>query len=207
MKQRALDDKILKFFNSYKNPKLGIFYISLINNFGYRNISLGKIKLAYEFNVCERTIRNWLKELKKIGFVDFNTNQKHFAWIRVKRYCKSENFKNFILGKKNLPNRFFKEVALIIKSIKKHYDGYTAKDKSNILFNLKLPTKNKMSFFKRVLIEFSPKQDPNETLSLTYEQLTKQNLPSIECTYHLAIIKKRITSRIYDYLNLNKDLE
>lgn len=201
------DPKLFNFFHNYKNPKIGFFYLYLLNNFRHKRFRLKKINLAYEFDVCEKTIKNWLQELMRLGFLCFNAKPKHLVCIQIKNYRQTQAFKDFVLGRSNLPNRFFKEIALILKHIQQRNLERVVKDKFLNFYSLIQSTKNRMQSLQRVIVEFVSEDNPQENRSLTYEQLTQRGLPSIKCAYHRAIIKKRILQALEDYFRFARSLE
>ncbi|PAF54127.1 hypothetical protein BKH42_02635 [Helicobacter sp. 13S00482-2] len=68
--------KIRTFFKSYKNSKIFLFYAELRDILWKLQCKDGLLQInqrntTYEFDVTSKTIKNWLSELQKLGFLEF----------------------------------------------------------------------------------------------------------------------------------------
>lgn len=194
------NSNLRSFFKTYKNSKIYLFYLELKDilwDLQAKNgmIVINQRKKTYEFDVTDRTIKNWLYELQELGFIEFKYKKFDLCYIQMKDYTKLEilypktHKEN---GEPILPSRFYKDVQLIIKNAIKDF-----KDKTLVFENEKIvvcdfSNRNELSFAQSVYIKTKLLNDEQFEHNITYENLIGQPLPNLKSNFAQAIIKKRV---------------
>lgn len=171
-----------------------MFFISLVklsNAKQNTNIFFNILEMSYKFDVCEKTIKIWLKELERLELIRFNFTRKQLYFLNVLDYKESRVYKS--LHTQELPTRFYKNVQQIMREISRKCAHQTLMLDNEIwrLKNLSRKDK-KISKYRLILLELQNIQDSSFYTSITYQQLTQKSLPPINNPYHLRIIKSNI---------------
>ncbi|MGI0405911.1 hypothetical protein ACRE1U_01110 [Helicobacter himalayensis] len=195
-------ENLCEYFQTNKNPKIFMFFISLVklsNAKQNTNIFFNILGMSYKFDVCEKTIKLWLKELERLELIKFNYTKKQLHFLSVLNHKESIPYKTLHTQEstdaalKELPTRFYKNIQQIMREISRKCAQQTLILDNEIwrLKNLSRKDK-KMSKYKLILLELQNIQDSSFYTSLTYQQLTHKSLPPINNPYHLRIIKSNI---------------
>lgn len=186
-------------FSKSKNPKIFLFLMflfSLAKEKQDTKIYFNILNTSYHYDVCERTIENWLKELEEIELLKFNFKNKQLYFIEILDYKKSKIFRNKEkeAQEQELPTRFFRNVFQILKEIQKEQQTLSYKiDSEEERYILDIPKKYKeIKNRKYIGIDFKNKLNPQFSKIINYENLSKNNIPSLNNPHHLRIIKKQI---------------
>lgn len=195
-------ENLCEYFQSSKNPKIFMFFISLIKlsiSKQNANIFFNILEMSYKFDVCEKTIKLWLKELERLELIKFNFARKQLHFLSVLDHKESSVYKSLQPQKtaqstpQELPTRFYKNVQQIMREISRKCAHQTLMLNNEVwrLKNLSRKDK-KISAYKLILLELQNTKDSNVYTSLTYQQLTHKSLPPINNPFHLRIIKSNI---------------
>ncbi|WP_334083447.1 hypothetical protein [Helicobacter typhlonius] len=195
-------ENLCEYFQTNKNPKIFMFFISLVklsNAKQNTNIFFNILEMSYKFDVCEKTIKLWLKELERLELVRFNFTRKQLYFLNVLDYKESRVYKSLHTQEatnkipQELPTRFYKNVQQIMREISRKCAHQTLMLDNEIwrLKNLSRKDK-KISKYRLILLELQNIQDSSFYTSITYQQLTQKSLPPINNPYHLRIIKSNI---------------
>lgn len=196
------------YFEQQKNPKIFMFFILLIELSLKRNsnkIFFNILQMSYKYNVCEKTIKLWIKELEKLKLLRFSYKNKQLFFVQLLDYKQSKLYKSLMIQQANpnqeLPTRFYKNVAQIMRQVSKNFIGksFLLEGESQESYRLVLPSKqhNIVQGYNAILLEFQNTKDTQFSTYRNYEYLTHKPLPSLNNPYHLKIIKA----------NLKKSLE
>ncbi|MDO7253087.1 hypothetical protein [Helicobacter cappadocius] len=194
------NSNLRSFFKSYKNSKIYLFYAELRDilwNLQIKNgmIAINQRKKTYEFDVTDRTIKNWLYELQELGFLEFKYKRFDLCYIQMKDYTKlqilypkthKEN------GDPIFPSRFYKDVQLIIKNAIKDFKDKTLVFENEEVILCDFSSRNELSFAQSVYVKTKLANDEQFQHNIIYEDLVRQPLPNLKCNFAQAIIKKRI---------------
>ncbi|TLD95422.1 hypothetical protein LS71_008435 [Helicobacter jaachi] len=204
LKEYQIQRAILPFFEAYKNPKIFLFYMFLVGIYLQKNNS--KIyfeykEVCYRYDVCERTIKLWLKELTALQLIKYNFKDKEYMFLEILDYKKSLIFTQKTHQKsihdvqltqdfQQFPNRFFKDMQSIVNKIVKRNESVIY-NIDNALWKL---TKSHHKYFhiKDVMIEFQSLDCPNISITINYEALVKESPPPIEHPFHQQIMRSKI---------------
>ncbi|PAF42186.1 hypothetical protein [Helicobacter sp. 11S03491-1] len=198
--ERFYHSAIKSFFKSYKNSKIYLFYEELRdllwelqNQDGV--IYINQRKKTYQFDITSKTVKNWLAELQKLGFLEFKYKIKDICCIQMK------NYENLVIlnppaqkesGETLLPKRFYKDVQLIIKNAIKQYKNKTLLIENEKVIVCDFDKKKELALNQSVYLKIKLADDECFEQKITYEHFIGKPLPSLECNFHQAIIKKRI---------------
>ncbi|WP_394980613.1 hypothetical protein [uncultured Helicobacter sp.] len=192
-----------KYFEKQKNPKIFMFFITLItiaSNQQQTKIFFNILQMSYRYDVCEKTIKLWLKELERLELVSFSYKNKQLYFLEILDYKQSKPYKSLILEQQTQdlesaprPTRFYKNVAQILREIQKSFSDKTFEIDGE-QYNLQTPLKRDKRKF--VSLDFQNKTDCQFFTTLTYEHLTNQSLPPINNPYHLRIIKSNLKKHL-----------
>lgn len=198
------DSNLRSFFKSHKNSKVYLFYLELrdiLCDLQIKNglITINQRKKTYEFDVTDRTIKNWLFELQELGFIEFKYKRFDLCYIQMKDYTKLQ-----ILYPKThkenrepiLPSRFYKDIQLIIKNAIKNFKDKTLMFENEEIVVCDFSSRNELSFAQSVYLKTKLANDDQFQRNITYENLVGQPLPSLKCNFSHAIIKKRINEAL-----------
>ncbi len=158
-------------------------------------IALDRHYAHYALQIVPRTLRMQLDILEEVGLISLIKGKHRYAYIYLKDYRKLSNYQPVGLNKKaNIPTPFFLAILAYSKKIVQALKEVAFKIKGRHgLFKLKSPKdRGRMRRFNDVILEFSPLDDPNTTIFITYEQLTGKQIPSMKCFYQVAIVKKNL---------------
>lgn len=209
------DSNLRSFFKTHKNSKIYLFYLELRDILWSLQIENGMIvinqrKKTYEFDVTNRTIKNWLFELQKFGFIEFKYKRFDLCYIQMKDYTKlqilypkthKEN------GEPIFPSRFYKDVQLIIKNTIKDFKDKTLMFENEKVVVCDFSNRNELSFTQSIYIKTKLLNDEQFEHNITYENLVGKSLPNLKCNFAQAIIKKRIKKALEDCSDLYKSIE
>lgn len=192
-----------KYFERQKNPKIFMFFIALVaiaSKQSQTKVFFNILEMSYRYDVCEKTIKLWLKELQRLELIRFSFKNKQLYFLEILDYKESaiyiaqkarDNIEN--ANTQELPTRFYKNVAQILREIQKNFS-----DKSFEIdgeqYNLQAPRKKDKRTF--VALDFQNKADCQFFTTLTYEHLTNQSLPPINNPFHLRIIKSNLKKHL-----------
>lgn len=194
-----------KYFEKQKNPKIFMFFIALItiaSNQQQTKIFFNILQMSYRYDVCEKTIKLWLKELQRLGLISFSYKNKQLYFLQILNYKESELYKSLIAEQQAQdsdstsaprPTRFYKNVAQILREIQKGFSGKTFEIDGE-QYSLQAPRKKDKRKF--IAIDFQNKGDCQFFTTLSYEHLTNQSLPPINNPFHLRIIKSNIKKHL-----------
>ncbi|PAF49451.1 hypothetical protein BKH41_01955 [Helicobacter sp. 12S02232-10] len=206
------DKKLLNFFAGSLNSKIFVFYQYLIIEFldylESATVKTGTFLIqkqdkSFRFNVTKKTIKNWLFFLQEMGFIRYEYLNFDCVKITLLDYRKipalnppthKEN------GEEILPSRFYKNIQLILAKVVKDFDGKTLSIEGGEFEVTDFRDKKDLSAMQNVFLRFKDKQNECFETIISYEMLTGKALPSIKCSYHQAIIKKRITTALNNYI-------
>lgn len=209
------NSNLRSFFKTYKNSKIYLFYLELRDilwNLQAENgmIVINQRKKTYEFDVTDRTIKNWLYELQELGFIEFKYKKFDLCYIQMKNYTKLQILYPKIHkenGEPILPSRFYKDVQLIIKNAIKDF-----KDKTLVFENEKIvvcdfSSRAELSNMQSIYVKTKLADDSHFEHNITYENLVGQPLPNLKSNFAQAIIKKRIKEALEYCSDCYKSIE
>lgn len=187
------------YFEKQKNPKIFMFFLALVaiaQQQAQVKIFFNILEMSYRYDVCEKTIKLWLKELERLKLVSFSFKNKQLYFLEILDYKQSKLYKSLIAEQQTQdseptprPTRFYKNVAQILREIQKRFSDKTFEIDGE---HYSLQTPRKKDKRKFVAIDFQNKADSQFFTTLTYEHLTNQALPPINNPYHLRIIKSNL---------------
>lgn len=196
-----------KYFEKQKNPKIFMFFIALItiaSSQQQTKIFFNILQMFYRYDVCEKTIKLWLKELERLELISFSYKNKQLYFLQILNYKQSKLYKSLIAEQQAQdsdststpaprPTRFYKNVTQILREIQKSFSD-KAFEIDGEQYSLQSPRKKDKRKF--VAIDFQNKADCQFFITLTYEHLTNQPLPPINNPYHLRIIKSNLKKHL-----------
>ncbi|MFC3847621.1 integrase [Helicobacter baculiformis] len=191
----ALCESALLFYGSSGCRQLYFLLCKLATRSKSNKIALDRHYASYALQIMLRTLRLNLDILEKVGLISLVKGKKRYAYIYLKDYRELETYKSVGSNKKaNMPTPFFLTLLAYYREIAKALKEVALKLKGRHgYYVLKFPRdKGRMRRFNDVILEFSPLDDPNTTVSMTYEQLTGKQIPNMKCFYQIAIVKKNL---------------
>lgn len=198
------------YFEQRKNPKIFLFYLYLVNIHLYREnkkIYFNIQEATYKYDVSDKTIKIWLKELEALQLIKFNFRKNQLFFLQVLDYRQSKIFytqqENTQTDRSNTdtsivhyPNRFFKDIQLILRNIAKESNKESKVFAfHNDLWILKEQKSKACLDNKSIAIEFQSLTDTNISVTLPYwfiAQTINQTPPPITNPYHQNIFKSQI---------------
>ncbi|MCI7484360.1 hypothetical protein [Helicobacter sp. 10-6591] len=194
---------ISAYFETQKNPKVFLFYLFLFEIRLDKNNSkvfFNILHATYKYDICEKTIKSYLKQLEELKLIKFNYKNKQLYFIEILDYKQS-----LIFTQENpqsnpsadLPNRFYKDIALIIKNIARDFNKQTKKiNIDGEQYKLIAPS-SRIHKLQHVVLEFESLKDSQMLTGLTYENLTNKSLPPLNNPFHQRIIKANLKKSLY----------
>lgn len=87
-----VEEDLTPYFARQKNPKIFLFYLFLTTSRLYYNstsIAFSIAKLTYQYDICEKTIKLWLKELVSLGLIIAKERDNQLYHIEMLDYKNS----------------------------------------------------------------------------------------------------------------------
>ncbi|TLD93802.1 hypothetical protein LS74_000155 [Helicobacter magdeburgensis] len=204
---------LLPYFKAYKNPKIFLFLMGLIEKSSLRNtrsVIFNILDTSYEFDICEKTIKSWLKQLENLKLLKTQSRKNQLYAVELFDYeaaiSKAENAEteqkqtqstsscgiNLPTPTTEMPTRFYKNIQNIINKIIKTQGLQEKKFKLDEEQWRLAPNQTKTKSYKKVIIEFENTHNSQFIALLTYEQITGKSLPSLSHPYHQQIIRANL---------------
>ncbi|CCF80879.1 hypothetical protein [Helicobacter bizzozeronii] len=203
----TLCESAILFYGSSGCRQLYLLLCKLAMRVSSNKIALDRHYAKYVLQIVPRTLRMQLDILEKVGLISLIKGKRRYAYIYLKDYRKLPSYQSVGLNKKaNMPTPFFLTILAYSKKIAQALKEVTfTMQGRHGLFTLKSPKdRGRMRRLNDVILEFSPLQDPNTTISLTYKQLTGKEIPSMKCFYQVAIVKKNIIEALTSQMVLGE---
>ncbi|AFI06524.1 hypothetical protein [Helicobacter cetorum] len=222
-----LENKDLQaYFAKDKHSKLYTFYTALRNKFvevlrgktkqkclNGDTFHINKQDKSYEFDVTQRTVRNWLNILQEQGFIKFSYLKHDLVSVTMLDYTKIEALyppKVDEYNKEILPNRFYKEAQLRLTHFIRQQQASTFKlnDFEGEWVLEEYSSKKELAKSKELYVKLKQKDNNQVCIPVSYEYLTSKTLPSLKCHFHQNIINKNFRASLINALKTNphKDL-
>lgn len=206
---------LLPYFKAYKNPKMFLFLMGLIEKSSLRNtrsVIFNILDTSYEFDICEKTIKSWLKQLENLKLLKTQSRKNQLYAVELFDYeaaisnSKAENAEteqkqtqstsscgiNIPTPTAEMPTRFYKNIQNIINKIIKTQGLQEKKFKLDEEQWRLAPSQTKTKSYKNIIVEFENTHNSQFTALLTYEQITGKSLPSLSHPYHQQIIRANL---------------
>lgn len=204
---------LLPYFKAYKNPKIFLFLMGLIEKSSLRStrrVIFNILDTSYEFDICEKTIKSWLKQLENLNLLKVQSKKGQLYAVEIFDYeaaiSKAENAEteqkqtqstsscgiNIPTPTAEIPTRFYKNIQNIINKIIKTQGLQEKKFKLDEEQWRLAPSQTKTKSYKNIIVEFENTHNSQFTALLTYEQITGKKLPSLSHPYHQQIIRANL---------------
>ncbi len=177
------DEHGTSFYGSFGAKQLFFLIAKIALQAKSNKIALDRHYAHYALQIVPRTLRIQLDILEEVGLIALIKGKHRYAYIYLKDYRKLSNYQPVGLNQKaNIPTPFFLAILAYSKKIVQALKEVAFKIKGRHgLFTLKSTKDNgRMCRFNDVILEFSPLDDPNTTIFITYEQLTGKQIPNYE---------------------------
>lgn len=175
-----------------------------------RSVIFNILDTSYEFDICEKTIKSWLKQLENLKLLKTQSRKNQLYVVELFDYeaaiSKAENAEteqkqtqstsscgiNIPTPTAEIPTRFYKNIQNIINKIIKTQGLQEKKFKlDEEQWRLAL-NQTKTKSYKNIIVEFENTHNLQFTTLLTYEQITGKKLPSLSHPYHQQIIRANL---------------
>ncbi|BAM33272.1 hypothetical protein HW260_00170 [Helicobacter cinaedi] len=201
---------LLPYFKAYKNPKIFLFLMGLIEKSSLRStrrVIFNILDTSYEFDICEKTIKSWLKQLENLKLLKTQSRKGQIYAVELFDYeaaiSKAETEQkqtqstsscriNLPTPTAEIPTRFYKNIQNIINKIIKTQGLQEKKFKLDEEQWRLAPSQTKTKSYKNIIVEFENTHNLQFTALLTYEQITGKSLPSLSHPYHQQIIRANL---------------
>ena len=204
---------LLPYFKAYKNPKIFLFLMGLIEKSSLRStrrVIFNILDTSYEFDICEKTIKSWLKQLENLNLLKVQSKKGQLYAVEIFDYeaaiSKAEKTEteqkqtqstsscgiNLPTPTAEMPTRFYKNIQNIINKIIKTQGLQEKKFKLDEEQWRLAPSQTKTKSYKNIIVEFENTHNSQFTALLTYEQITGKKLPSLSHPYHQQIIRANL---------------
>lgn len=201
---------LLPYFKAYKNPKIFLFLMGLIEKSSLRStrrVIFNILDTSYEFDICEKTIKSWLKQLENLKLLKTQSRKGQIYAVELFDYeaaiSKAETEQkqtqstsscgiNLPTPTAEMPTRFYKNIQNIINKIIKTQGLQEKKFKLDEEQWRLAPSQTKTKSYKNIIVEFENTHNSQFTALLTYEQITGKSLPSLSHPYHQQIIRANL---------------
>ncbi|WP_110558226.1 hypothetical protein [Helicobacter cinaedi] len=201
---------LLPYFKAYKNPKIFLFLMGLIEKSSLRStrrVIFNILDTSYEFDICEKTIKSWLKQLENLKLLKTQSRKGQIYAVELFDYeaaiSKAETEQkqtqstsscgiNLPTPTAEIPTRFYKNIQNIINKIIKTQGLQEKKFKLDEEQWRLAPSQTKTKSYKNIIVEFENTHNSQFTALLTYEQITGKSLPSLSHPYHQQIIRANL---------------
>lgn len=166
-----------------------------------RRVIFNILDTSYEFDICEKTIKSWLKQLENLNLLKVQSKKGQLYAVEIFDYgaaiSKAENAEteteteqkqtqstsscgiNIPTPTAEIPTRFYKNIQNIINKIIKTQGLQEKKFKLDEEQWRLAPSQTKTKSYKNIIIEFENTHNSQFTALLTYEQITGKSLPSL----------------------------
>lgn len=175
-----------------------------------RSVIFNILDTSYEFDICEKTIKSWLKQLENLNLLKVQSKKRQLYAVEIFDYeaaiSKAENAEteqkqtqstsscgiNLPIPTTEMPTRFYKNIQNIINKIIKTQGLQEKKFKLDEEQWRLAPSQTKTKSYKNIIVEFENTHNSQFTALLTYEQITGKKLPSLSHPYHQQIIRANL---------------
>ncbi len=172
-----------------------------------RRVIFNILDTSYEFDICEKTIKSWLKQLENLKLLKTQSRKGQIYAVELFDYeaaiSKAETEQkqtqstsscriNLPTPTAEIPTRFYKNIQNIINKIIKTQGLQEKKFKLDEEQWRLAPSQTKTKSYKNIIVEFENTHNLQFTALLTYEQITGKSLPSLSHPYHQQIIRANL---------------
>ncbi len=172
-----------------------------------RRVIFNILDTSYEFDICEKTIKSWLKQLENLKLLKTQSRKGQIYAVELFDYeaaiSKAETEQkqtqstsscgiNLPTPTAEIPTRFYKNIQNIINKIIKTQGLQEKKFKLDEEQWRLAPSQTKTKSYKNIIVEFENTHNSQFTALLTYEQITGKSLPSLSHPYHQQIIRANL---------------
>ncbi|WP_104705789.1 integrase [Helicobacter suis] len=201
------DEHGTSFYGSFGAKQLFFLIAKIALQAKSNKIALDRHYAHYALQIVPRTLNLNLNILQDKGFIKLIKGKHRYTYIYLNDYRQIKGYTDTGINKRaNIPTPFFLAILAYAKKIVQALKEVAFKIKGRHgLFTLKSPKdRGRMRRFNDVILEFSPLDDPNTTIYITYEQLTGKQIPNMKCFYQLAIVKKNLIEALKSQMVLGE---